>query len=153
VNGSPLTEVVGQITWTATGDAAIKSGQFQEFPVSMGPLPKVDQMVFKALQTYSDGTVVRWIEEPAAGAEPQKPAPVLKLTAPTAAGTGTPASPAAASGVPTVAVAGSTPSGPAWVSYVALGAALAALALALAALALGGVALARARRQTRMPAV
>ena len=24
-------------------------------------------MVFKALQTYSDGTVARWIEEPAAG--------------------------------------------------------------------------------------
>jgi hypothetical protein len=61
--------------------------------VSMGPLPKVDQVVFKTLQTYSDGEVVRWIEEPATdGTEPEKPAPTLKLTAagaaPAAAATG-----------------------------------------------------------------
>ena len=35
-------------------------------------------MVFKALQTYSDGNVVRWIEEPVdGGEEPEHPAPVL----------------------------------------------------------------------------
>jgi hypothetical protein len=33
--------------------------------------------VFKALQTYSDGDVVRWIDE---GTEADKPAPILKLT-------------------------------------------------------------------------
>ncbi|WP_446218541.1 DUF1775 domain-containing protein [Micromonospora sp. IBHARD004] len=33
----------------------------------------------EALQTYSDGDVVRWIEEPTSGAEPEHPAPVLKL--------------------------------------------------------------------------
>ncbi len=39
-------------------------------------------MAFKTLQTYSDGNVVRWIEEAAAGGdEPENPAPVLKLTA------------------------------------------------------------------------
>ena len=27
------------------------AGEFQEFPVSMGPLPQVDKMVFKVLQT------------------------------------------------------------------------------------------------------
>lgn len=81
-NGAQLTEVVSVLTWTAQGDAAIKPGQFQEFPVSLGPLPAVDKMVFKALQTYSDGTVVRWIEEPGAdGKEPEHPAPVLKLVA------------------------------------------------------------------------
>ncbi|MEV4640550.1 YcnI family protein [Actinoplanes sp. NPDC049548] len=96
-HGSPITEAVSKITWTATGDAAIKPGQFQEFDVSLGPLPKVDQVVFKALQTYSDGTIVRWIDEPTTdGTEPDKPAPVLKLTA-AAAG----AAPAAATG-PTV---------------------------------------------------
>lgn len=37
-------------------------------------------MTFKTLQTYSDGKVVRWIEEPKAGqAEPENPAPVLRL--------------------------------------------------------------------------
>ncbi|MFI5934343.1 YcnI family protein [Actinoplanes sp. NPDC051494] len=81
VHGAPLTEAVNKITWTATGDAAIKPGQFQEFDVSVGPLPETGQVVFKALQTYSDGTIVRWIDEPTTdGTEPEKPAPVLKLT-------------------------------------------------------------------------
>nr|BFE71587.1 YcnI family protein [Actinoplanes digitatis] len=81
-HGTQLTEAVSKITWTATGDAAIKPGQFQEFDVSLGPLPEVPQVVFKTLQTYSDGTVVRWIDEPTTdGTEPEKPAPVLKLTA------------------------------------------------------------------------
>jgi uncharacterized protein YcnI len=73
-------KTVSKITWTASGDAAIKPGQFQNFDVSLGPLPTVDKVVFKALQTYSDGTVVRWIEEPATdGSEVDKPAPTLKL--------------------------------------------------------------------------
>ncbi|MEH1163904.1 YcnI family protein [Micromonospora sp. CPCC 205539] len=78
-----LTEAVTRITWTATPGAAIKPGQFQEFDVSLGPLPAADQVVFKALQTYSDGEVVRWIDEPAPGAEADHPAPVLALAAET----------------------------------------------------------------------
>ena len=76
-----ITEAVSKIIWTAAGaDAAIKAGQFQEFEVSAGPLPEVDQIIFKALQTYSDGTIVRWIEPPSTdGQEPEHPAPVLKL--------------------------------------------------------------------------
>ena len=58
-----------------------RADQFQEFDVSLGPLPDIDQIVFKALQTYSDGEIVRWIDEPAAGTEPEHPAPVLKLAA------------------------------------------------------------------------
>ncbi|WP_020525472.1 YcnI family copper-binding membrane protein [Catelliglobosispora koreensis] len=82
VHGSPVTEVVGTITWTATPGAEVKPGQFQEFPVSMGPMPKADQMIFKALQTYSDGAVVRWIDLPSKdGSEVEHPAPVLKLVA------------------------------------------------------------------------
>ena len=80
--GSQITETVSKITWTASGDAAIKPGQFQMFDVSMGRLPKTPQMVFKALQTYSDGTIVRWIDEPTTnGTEPENPAPVLTLAA------------------------------------------------------------------------
>ena len=45
----------------------------------MGPLPEVDQLILKALQTYSDGDVVRWIDEPTADVELEHPAPVLKL--------------------------------------------------------------------------
>jgi uncharacterized protein YcnI len=81
-HGTQITEAVAKVTWTASGDAAIKPGQFQTFDVSMGPLPEAPQMIFKALQTYSDGTVVRWIDEPTTdGTEPESPAPVLKLAA------------------------------------------------------------------------
>jgi len=50
--------------------------------VSMGPLPTdTDQLVFKALQTYDTGEVVRWIDTAPPGApEPDHPAPVLTLT-------------------------------------------------------------------------
>jgi periplasmic copper chaperone A len=77
VHDSEVTEVISKITWTAADGSAVAPGTFQEFEVSAGPLPEVDQIVFKALQTYSDGDVVRWIDE---GAEADKPAPVLKLT-------------------------------------------------------------------------
>lgn len=81
-----ITEGVSKITWTASAGNGVKPGEFQEFAVSMGPLPKTDQIAFKTLQTYSDGEIVRWIEVPAAGAEePANPAPVLKLAAEDAA--------------------------------------------------------------------
>jgi hypothetical protein len=44
---------------------------------------------FKAVQTYDNGDVVRWIEStPPGGAEPEHPAPVLTLTSPTASEAG-----------------------------------------------------------------
>jgi uncharacterized protein YcnI len=83
VHDSEITEAITKITWTASEGAAIKPGQFQEFEVSLGPLPETDQIIFKALQTYSDGDIVRWIDEPTIdGTEPEHPAPVLKLTKP-----------------------------------------------------------------------
>jgi len=92
-----ITEAVTKITWTADANSAIKPGQFQEFDVSLGPLPESGQLIFKALQTYSDGDVVRWIDEPTTGGtEPDHPAPVLKLAAATAPAA--PAAPAATTG-------------------------------------------------------
>ncbi|MGW7362170.1 YcnI family copper-binding membrane protein [Streptomyces sp. NPDC054841] len=84
VHGKQITEAVSKITWTADG-GKIAPGQFQQFPVSLGQLPEdTDQLVFKALQTYDNKEVVRWIEEPKEGAaEPESPAPVLKLSAAT----------------------------------------------------------------------
>jgi uncharacterized protein YcnI len=128
-----ITEAVSKITWTAQAGAGIKPGQFQEFDVSLGPLPKTDQMIFKALQTYSDGTVVRWIDEPTAGTEPEHPAPVLTLTP--AAATATTA-PAAASG--TASAASGDGNGTAW--------GIAGLALGLIALLLGLLAYRKASR-------
>lgn len=81
MHGEKIDEAVSKVTWTADEDG-IAPGTFQQFPVSIGALPeKSDQLVFKALQTYSNKEVVRWIEEPKEGAaEPESPAPVLKLT-------------------------------------------------------------------------
>jgi diadenosine tetraphosphatase ApaH/serine/threonine PP2A family protein phosphatase len=67
-----VTEAVAKVVWTG---GKIAPGQFEEFDVAMGPLPEdTDQLVFKALRTYDDGEVVRWIDTAAAGApEPEHP--------------------------------------------------------------------------------
>ncbi|WP_086722978.1 YcnI family protein [Streptomyces carpinensis] len=82
VHGKEISEAVTKVTWTADGKG-VEPGYFQKFPVSVGQLPEdADQLVFKALQTYSDKEVVRWIEVPQNGqAEPDNPAPVLQLAA------------------------------------------------------------------------
>ncbi|WP_406382700.1 YcnI family protein [Streptomyces sp. NBC_01618] len=88
MHGQKINEAVSKVTWTATGDKndrGIRPGDFQQFPLSIGQLPEeADQLVFKAIQTYDNKEVVRWIEEQKDGAEePESPAPVLKLTAAT----------------------------------------------------------------------
>jgi uncharacterized protein YcnI len=77
-----VTQAVSEVDWTADSKASgIKPGEFDEFDVSAGPLPKATSMVFKALQTYSDGTVVRWIDPTTPGGpEPEHPAPTLVLS-------------------------------------------------------------------------
>ncbi|WP_432038252.1 YcnI family copper-binding membrane protein [Streptomyces cucumeris] len=81
MHGEKITEAVTKVTWSG---GSIEPGQFQQFPLSVGQLPEdADQLVFKALQTYDNKEVVRWIEEPKEGEdEPENPAPVLKLVAP-----------------------------------------------------------------------
>ncbi|MGW6819703.1 YcnI family copper-binding membrane protein [Streptomyces sp. NPDC055005] len=80
VHGKQINEAVTKVTWSG---GKIEPGKFQQFPVSVGKLPEnADQMVLKAIQTYDNNEVVRWIEEAKEGAaEPQNPAPVLKLVA------------------------------------------------------------------------
>ena len=78
-----ITEAVSKITWTATGEG-LAPGQFDLFTISAGPLPtKGNKVVFKAVQTYSNGDVVSWIQQTVKGApEPEHPIPTLTLTAP-----------------------------------------------------------------------
>ncbi|MGW0765883.1 YcnI family copper-binding membrane protein [Streptomyces sp. NPDC002676] len=82
MHGEKIDEAVTKVTWTAEGKG-IEPGYFQKFPLSLGALPQdTDQLVFKAIQTYSDKEVVRWIEVPQEGQnEPENPAPVLELSA------------------------------------------------------------------------
>ncbi|MEU6183382.1 YcnI family copper-binding membrane protein [Streptomyces coeruleorubidus] len=82
MHGEKISEAVTKVTWTADGKG-IEPGYFEKFPLSIGQLPEdTDQLVFKALQTYSNKEVVRWIEVPQEGQEePDNPAPVLELSA------------------------------------------------------------------------
>lgn len=90
-----VTEAVSRITWTANTPAdAIPAGDYTDFTVTAGQLPDTPTLTFKALQTYSNGEIVRWIGEEQSGQpEPDNPAPVLTLTA--AASTPATATPAA----------------------------------------------------------
>jgi periplasmic copper chaperone A len=98
-----ITEIVSEIDWKAGAGAGIKPGFFGEFTIIGGKLPDgVTTLTFKAIQSYSDGKQVAWIEQRAPGstAEPDHPAPVLHLPA---------ASGSAASGSASSPATGSTP--------------------------------------------
>jgi periplasmic copper chaperone A len=91
----PITEGVGRITWTAKSAAdGIPVGGFQDFGLEvLIPGKAGTTLTFKALQTYSNGTLVRWI----GAADSDTPAPTVKVTA-AASATPTPtATPASAS--------------------------------------------------------
>ncbi len=82
VEGTTVTEAAREVTWTADPGAGLSPGQYQGFSISAGPLPEgVDSLGFPALQGYSDGSTVAWIDPTVEGqAEPEHPAPVLSLT-------------------------------------------------------------------------
>ncbi|MCU1430660.1 MAG: hypothetical protein JWL83_4660 [Actinomycetia bacterium] len=124
-----VTEYVSRITWSG---GSIGPGQFQNFSVSVGLPTDTDSLVFKALQTYSNGQVVRWIETPVGGTEPDHPAPTLTLTA---------AGSSATPGVTTAPAASTTSSK----SDSSKGLAVAALVVGIVALLVGAGALARGR--------
>jgi uncharacterized protein YcnI len=86
-----ITDAVSEIDWKADNNAAaITPGEFGEFTIIAGQLPDADSLTFKALQTYSDGTVVSWtdVEAPGSTADLDHPAPVLELAAAAASGPG-----------------------------------------------------------------
>ncbi len=80
-----ITDIVSEIDWVAvTPAAAVKPGEFGEFTIDADGLPTGEsQVVFKAVQTYSSGQVVRWIDPVTAGGPAAaNPTPILELTAP-----------------------------------------------------------------------
>jgi uncharacterized protein YcnI len=109
-DGNQVTEAVTEVSWTADSGAGIKPGEYQTFSISAGPLPDSESLTLPTIQGYDDGTEVAWIEPTAEGqAEPERPAPVLELTAADASGSGgatADPAPAPGSGPSDVAVAG-----------------------------------------------
>jgi periplasmic copper chaperone A len=140
----PITEGVSRMVWTRTNRAGgIKPGQFQDFPISVQiPGKAGDKLTFKALQTYSNGEVVRWIG--AAGSD--EPAPQVTVTAAKAT--------TAAKGVRTQSVGGtivnstsSVPPSSPLISDSSSGVAMAGIG-ALGALVLGGALILFRRRRS-----
>ena len=73
----PVTEVVSTITWHG---GSITPGGYDDFVVLLDPVPEdADSLVFKAIQTYDNGDVVRWIDTDSGAGHP---APTLSLVAP-----------------------------------------------------------------------
>ncbi|MEU8033633.1 YcnI family protein [Streptomyces sp. NPDC049099] len=127
-----ITEAASEITFTG---GKIGAGQYEDFDVAFGQLPDdTGQLVFKTLQTYSDGKVARWIEEPTGGEEQENPAPVLRLTAGDATAAPAPAKTAAA----TAEAAGTSDS-------TARGLGIAGLAVGVLGLAAAAFAIVRSR--------
>jgi uncharacterized protein YcnI len=130
----PITEGVSRVVFTRTNrSGGIKPGQFQDFPISVQiPGKAGDKLTFKALQTYSDGEVVRWIG--AAGSD--SPAPQVSVTDAQAQGAAAPAS--SDNGASQPAAASSDDSN---------GLSIIALIVGALGLAVGGGALAMSRRR------
>ena len=100
----------GEVRWTADEGNAINPGRTEDFKVRLGPLPDKPRIVFKALQHYADGQVVRWIQDPS---DEQRPAAVLEL-----GGGGTP-------------IDGSEPDQPSTNPLIVVGAVVAVIAILL----------------------
>jgi len=138
----PITEGIDRMVWTRTSSVGgIRPGQFQDFPISVQiPGKAGDKLTFKALQTYSNGEVVRWIGAPGA----DTPAPQVTVTAASAQGAaaapGTHAGTGANGGGTAQAAATSHDDG-------ANGLTIAALAIGVLGFVFGGVALASTRRR------
>jgi uncharacterized protein len=144
-----VSQVVSEIIWTPTSpDAAIRPGEFQRFTISAGPMPdRPGSLSFKALQTYSDGTVVRWIDVPQAGQpEPDHPAPTLTVTNAAATDSSTGAGSTTAGTAGTTAASGAAASENSNDS-TARGLGIAGLVLGVLGLAAGAFALVTSRRR------
>lgn len=76
----PATGAYRSVTFTATPNTGIGTAQFELFPISI-QLPDADSVSFPVVQTYADGSTVKWDQPPLpGGGEPDFPAPVLPLT-------------------------------------------------------------------------
>ena len=153
-----VTSYVSKVVWSG---GTIPVGGYQDFNIDVSTMPSAPTLEVKALQTYSNGDIVRWIDDPAPAGQPDPahPAPTLALAP--AADQGSTATPTTA---PTTVPAGGGSGGsatttPAGVSLQGLArtsavngartVSIIALVLGLLALLAAGAAWATRRRGTR----
>ena len=78
-----ISEVVTSITWTVGSNAnAIGPDAYGTFSINADGIPdNTDELVFRVVQGYTDGSSVRWVDPVSAtGPEAQHPTPILVLT-------------------------------------------------------------------------
>ncbi|HEX2046062.1 MAG TPA: YcnI family protein [Gaiellaceae bacterium] len=132
----PITERIASVTWTG---GTIAPGEFQEFGVSFQvPETPGEELVFPAIQTYSNGEVVRWIGPPDA----DTPAPRVTVLQPEQEEEGGTAAGNEQAATPPPAAAGGDDDG----SGLAIVALILGIAGLLAGLAALGLALTRRER-------
>jgi len=76
-DGVRVTEAPVKVIYTADTGVSIEPGQFQQFPIALDLTPDTGSVEFPTVQTYSDGTVVKWNQATTTGDEPDHPAPTL----------------------------------------------------------------------------
>ena len=142
-----ITEEPTEVVWTAAKGEGTPAGDFQSFPLQIVVPGKAgDVLSFKTIQTYSDGSVVRWID----GAHGEHPAPTVNVTAEGGfvqeqAGDAGPPAPSTAA--PATATAPATKTvGKSGSSGASKGLGIAALVIAILALLAGLAALATRRK-------
>ncbi|MGN6753416.1 MAG: YcnI family copper-binding membrane protein [Intrasporangium sp.] len=87
VDGTTITEAPRTVTWTARPGTQVGPQQYEDFAISVGPLPAPGTLLLPATQTYSDGKVVAWDQPtPDSGSEPDYPAPSIEVTVADASG-------------------------------------------------------------------
>ncbi|MFI5836482.1 DUF1775 domain-containing protein [Micromonospora sp. NPDC051300] len=75
IHAPELNQVTHAVTWLRVPGGGAGATRL---PLGMGPMPATDRLTFTVVQTYADGTVVRWAD-PAGGAHP---APTVALLPP-----------------------------------------------------------------------
>ncbi|MEU8330733.1 DUF1775 domain-containing protein [Micromonospora sp. NPDC048839] len=80
IHSSGVSTVTTAVTWVRLGESEPGPARLA---LSMGPMPQAERLTFEVVQTYADGTVVRWAD--AAGPH-RAPALTLLPAAPGAAG-------------------------------------------------------------------
>lgn len=79
-DGTPVTEVVDSVTWTAQGPG-IPSGQFGQFALYVGPLPDASTLALPTVQTFADGSAEDWSQPVNESDDPEFPAPTVTIGA------------------------------------------------------------------------
>jgi uncharacterized protein YcnI len=75
LHGVGTRDVVASVTWIRVTAPKVGREPAWELPISLGPLPAADRLVFTVIQTYSDGTVVNWADASTASGAPPSGGP------------------------------------------------------------------------------